>query len=191
MQRALSDSKINNKQIGIVGMRYVGSCFMIIVLGFNAYDVTLAHTRSARVTDATQKGFYLGLNVGYSSIDYHRETFDIYRPISIHASGLSPKVSFGYEINRYLGVELAVIYLNKPYFTFDGDLNGTHKIKQNVVYLVGKFSLPIKKFSLYVKCGYGYVVRDAVIIQYTHQTTVLRSGEFSTFVGGGRAELSL
>ena len=134
----------------------------------------------------TPRGFYLGLNAGYGATNYHRiKLIGGFQAKTIYDTGISPKISFGYALNRYVAAELGIIFFQKPHFKGIGfDPQRMFKIKHNAVYLVGKFSLPISAFSAYIKYGYGYVVRDAVIIKFNGPIKALKGGEFASFMYG-------
>jgi len=122
------------------------------------------------------QGFYIGLQGGYSSVDYSSLNYGTNTIGSFDDTGVAPQVEVGYNYNPYIAAELAVDYLHKPKL---GNINGTGqtgKFKNNVVYFVAKVFLPIKTlFRVYAKAGIGYIPRDAVKV---NGVNILSSGEF-------------
>ncbi len=111
------------------------------------------------------QGFYLGALIGLSWVDYSHFSFTpAAAPTQIIDKGLAPSFQFGYGFNSYFALETGVIYIRKPIFKHlhHGSDNG--RFKNNVVYLVAKLSLLIKKsYRIFTKLGVGYVVRDSII----------------------------
>ena len=135
-----------------------------------------------KIKDPNFRGFYLGLQAGYGSAGYESSTLTTVTPTSIEASGFAVGPIAGYFIDRFFALELGVLYLNKP--TFNGLPAGfsRNKIKNNIVYLMMRFRVPItQNFSGFAKFGIGYIVRDG--IQYP-TFTALPEGEMMTFVYG-------
>ncbi len=158
-------------------MRYCLVGIVGLLFGLGCCTSTLA---------GTSRGFYLGLNAGYGVTNYHPIKFiGAFQPTHVDDSALAPKISFGYAINRYIAAELGVFFMPKPHFKgLQFNPQQMFKIKHNVVYFVGKLSLPIAMFSPYVKFGYGYVVRDAITIRVNGPITALKGGEFANFIYG-------
>lgn len=129
-------------------------------------------------------GVYLGVDVGYSNANY--ETVQLaygYTFRSVDDSGLAPQFTFGYRFNRIAGLELSVIYFHKIIFHGVGVHPERYdKLKHNLVYLAGKFLVPVYKgFGVYVKAGVGYVVRDRIMygtIGARQDLFLLKEGEF-------------
>ncbi len=129
------------------------------------------------------RGVYLGIDVGYSSANYHTIHPNVaFTPNSIRDTGISPKLSLGLDFNRYVGVEVNAIYFQRPLFEGVGLHSVALKVKQNLVYFALKLSAPLfRGFALYGKIGYGYIVRgDITFYNRDGQfLTPLVAGEFS------------
>lgn len=114
----------------------------------------------------THKGFYLGLMGGYSFADYKNVTFLNGNTFGeIKENGVAPNIQAAYEFNRWVALELGIVYVHKPRFEQPNNTNGARsKIKSNIVYLVVKpryvFNLESGQWYLFTKLGIGYVVTD-------------------------------
>lgn len=129
------------------------------------------------MADSSYSGFYVGLQAGYSDAHYQDVTLLVgSQPSSVDSTGLAPLLMTGYDFDRYAAAEWGVLYMAKPILYGVGYDNGSTEFKNNLVYVAGKFSLPITMaWDLYAKLGLGYIVRDDFIV---NGQTALYGGEF-------------
>ena len=135
-------------------------------------------------------GIYLGADVGYSDANY--ETVQLsysYSFRSVDDTGVAPQFSLGYRFNKIAALELSVIYMSKIIFHGVGVHPERYdKLKHNLVYLAGKFLVPLYQgLGVYVKAGVGYVVRDRIMygtIGAQHDIFLLKEGQFACPVYG-------
>lgn len=122
----------------------------------------LAHTQK----NIVYPGFYLGVEGGLSDVNYKNTFAPGHTASSISSSGLATRIVAGFDITRYFGALLSVVYFHKPTLnTIDGIADFNTKIKNNLVFVALKLMLPIgNRFALSVSGGVGYVVRSAVTI---------------------------
>jgi hypothetical protein len=124
---------------------------------------------------APQYGFikpaYFSALFGYSEVNYTNDILrNGIRATKILNGGTAVKVSLGYDFARYFGGEFGVIYFQKPRFRGVSGLSelglpDTVIVKNNVVYLAGKFNLFFTKhFFATAKAGIGYVARSGIAV---------------------------
>lgn len=156
-------------------------CFLIFLLSFVVCGIAIA---------SEYQGVYLGADIGYSHADYEEVKLKYgYSFRSVHDSGLAPQFSLGYRFNRIAGLELAVIYFSKIIFHGVGvHPERRDKLKHNLVYLAGKFLIPVyHQLGIYIKAGVGYVVRDRIMygtIGIQRDLFLLQEGQFVVPVYG-------
>lgn len=150
-----------------------------VILGAVA-TLTLFTAQSALAGQAVQvpnRGLYLGFQVGYSTVNYSTHIFTHgVTASSVNDSGQAVHVFLGYNFNRYFATELGIIYFKKPIFkNVTGATHTRIKIKNNIVYLVGKLNIPVcERFHIYAKLGVGYVVRNGI---KSNNQWVLKEGQ--------------
>lgn len=135
----------------------------------------------------TDRGFVVGLDVGYGVVDYSGVTLTGgFQPTRIRDTGIAPKIAIGYEFNPYFGLGVSVIYFLKPVFEGLGETKITGKMKHNLVALWMKPSLPLfHQFSLYGQFGVGYIVRDSLKVRRgMSNINAIQGGEFGCWVYG-------
>jgi len=130
------------------------------------------------------RSVYLGLDVGYSSANYHRVNLHGgFVPKSIRDTGISPKLTLGIDFVRWFGFEVDVVYFQKPLFQGLGLMLRPQKVKHNLVYGALKLGIPFPHgILIYGKVGYGYIARNGFTIDYYRLFTPLKAGEFGDFV---------
>lgn len=139
---------------------------------------------SISFAQSANQGFYLGLQGGYGTSDYGSIVLAPgVSAQSITDSAAAPAIQFGYDFNRYIASEIGIEYLPKiKFYNITSDTQPYEKIKNNVVYLAAKASLPLSaQWQLFAKGGIGYVVRDAVVV---NGVTLLPGNEFACPVYG-------
>jgi len=83
----------------------------------------------------------------------------------ITTRGFAPKIALGYDFTSHIAAEFGVIYFHKIIFFGLPGAGSTPKVKNNVIYLVGKLTLPLwRKLGFYFKAGVGYVARGEIRI---------------------------
>lgn len=140
-----------------------------------------------------KSGFYLDAELGVSDANYQSiQLKGASQPTSVTQIGLAPRFTFGYDINRYVGTELSVIYFQRPRLIGLGETHVNRNIKHNVVSLLLKASLPIQHWDFTAKGGIGYVVRAKLTMYGNYgdgnpvdgNYTALSGGQFLTPVYG-------
>ncbi len=132
---------------------------------------------------AKSNGFYLGVQPGYSSVNYtNSDLLTGYSATSIQSDGIATHLYLGYNFLSYLGSEFGIVYSHKPAFVGIPGSTDTQTIKNNIIYLTAKAAYPFAKvFSLYAKGGMGYVARGRV---YVNDLYVLNEGNIVVPVYG-------
>lgn len=112
------------------------------------------------------RGFYLGVLIGASWIDYQNYPFPPTEiPTHINDTGIAPMYTFGFGLNQFVALEIGAIYPKKIRFLHLHFGPTSARFKNNVAYVAAKFSYLLRKYRLFFKVGVGYVVRDTVIDQ--------------------------
>lgn len=101
--------------------------------------------------------FYLGGEIGYGDLHYKNSEFaEGFQTVT--DTGLAGRLFLGFDINRYVGIEMGYTAYSNPEFKFGGI---TTDFSQNSLDLLGKASLPVTcDLSLHAKAGVAYVHRD-------------------------------
>ncbi len=123
------------------------------------------------------RGLYFGAQAGYGSVHYTNTTLPAgFGATQIRNSGFTPRVYLGYDFLPYLGVELTVVYMEKPEFTGIAGTRGTQIIRNNIIALFLKAGYVVMpRWRVYIKIGPGYVAREG--IKSTLGVTVLSDRE--------------
>lgn len=132
--------------------------------------------------------FYLGLQGGYSSVNYTNANLssDV-KADSITNAGVGARLFLGYRFNSFLATELDMIYFNAPKFE---NLNHTFQnttIKNNILALVGRFDLPMsflsERLAINARAGIGYVARGG--FDFLGKTVLQEKNIFDAVYGLG------
>lgn len=101
--------------------------------------------------------FYLGGEIGYA--DLHYKNSELAEGFTeVNDTGLAGRIFLGFDINRYIGLEVGYTALSNPEFKI---AHITTDFSQNSVDLLGKASLPVTcDLSIHAKAGVAYVHRD-------------------------------
>jgi hypothetical protein len=120
---------------------------------------------------------YFGGALGYSPINYNSYT----EPLKPKQSKFSQQLRLGYDSATNFGVEFGIIYNTNAYVTDQS--NNQHKFSHNLIYLDGKYLMPIsQKIALSLMAGISYVARKGVEI---NSTQVLPTGNYAAIPNYG------
>lgn len=105
--------------------------------------------------------FYVGGEIGYGDLHYkHSELAEGFQEVD--DTGLAGRLFLGFDINRYVGLELGYTAFSNPQFKIAGI---TTDFSQNSLDILGKASLPIScDLSVHAKAGVAYVHRDDLTV---------------------------
>jgi hypothetical protein len=154
---------------------------ILILLFFSPLSFVNANTSSV-----FKPGFYLDAELGVSDADYQSIVLmGAYQPGSVDQVGLAPRFALGYDFIRYVGMELGVIYFDRPRLNDYSPTGVSRSIKHNLVQLVAKISLPLASWDLSTRLGIGYVVRGNVTNR-VNDGTGNSSADYMTALKGGQ-----
>lgn len=134
-------------------------------------------------------GWYLEGDIGYANINYPADSpnaFDFSPVVSVqfrhnNRGGLTGGGAIGYQLNRFLGLEIGGFYLPSVTtinFDSDGIFNGRGRITSWIGYAAGKLMVPapfISNLDIFFKAGLAFTylrfnaVFDSESIEMRHE----------------------
>lgn len=144
------------------------------------------------VPNGALPGFYLGLQGGYTQLDYSDNDFSGGNNASINGSGLGGRAYLGYQLNRYFGAEAGyTLYDSASVNGFNGNSQAGGDIRQQAIDVVLKGTLPLVNsgFNAYGKAGVAFVRKT--VTTGLRQVTDANDADAALFTAGAGASYNI
>lgn len=129
-------------------------------------------------------GIYLDAEIGVTDPNYQSIRLKgTSQPNFVTQVGAGPRIAIGYDFDRYVGLELSVIYFQRPRLYGLSADSISANVKHNLVGLLVKATLPLQHWDITAKGGIGYIVRGNITL-YGSYTPDAQMGDYTALVGG-------